>query len=167
MTNAQQLLACQFPASADRMGGIRLKLRAALGRTGLGDNAVQDLVLAVGEACMNIMQHAYGDQDRGDIVLEVELVKEPGKEPGKKEPGKESANRQEKQGKPGKQGMLVFRLTDFAKHKSSRAEMLPRPLDEIRPGGLGCHIINQVMDEVVLLDQPGLCGNVLEMRKRL
>ena len=166
MTDAQQLLACQFPASADRMGGIRLKLREALGRTGLGDNTVQDLVLAVGEACMNIMQHAYGDQDRGDIVLEVELVKDLGKEFGK-EFGKESANRQEKQGKPGKQGMLVFRLTDFAKHKSSRAEMLPRPLDEIRPGGLGCHIINQVMDEVILLDQPGLHGNVLEMRKRL
>lgn len=179
MTEAQQLLACQFPASAERMGGIRLKLREALGRTGLSDNTVHDLVLAVGEACMNIMQHAYGDKDRGDIVLEVELVKEPGKDLRKdlrkdsrkdsrkdfvKESEKPSANTQEKQAK---QGMLVFRLTDFAKHKSSRAEMLPRPLDEIRPGGLGCHIINQVMDEVILLDQPGLRGNVLEMRKRL
>lgn len=146
MTDAQQLLACQFPASADRMGGIRLKLREALAHTGLDDNEVHDLVLAVGEACMNIMQHAYGDEDRGDIVLEVELVRENGKE---------------------KQGMLVFRLTDFARHKSSRAEMLPRPLDEIRPGGLGCHIINQVMDEVVLLERPDQRGNVLEMRKRL
>ena len=102
------------------------------------------------------MQHAYGDKDQGDIVLEVELVEAPGKEPGN-EQGKARE----------KQGMLVFRLTDFARHKSSLTEMLPRPLDEIRPGGLGCHIINQVMDEVVLLDRPDLRGNILEMRKRL
>ena len=45
--------------------------------------------------------------------------------------------------------------------------MRSRPLDEIRPGGLGCHIINEVMDEVALLDRQGGHGNVLELRKRL
>jgi len=107
-------------------------------------------VLAVGEACMNIIQHAYGATDKGDIVLEVELETNGSKEAGR------NAKRS-----------LVFRLTDFAKHKSCAEQMRSRPLDEIRPGGLGCHIINQVMDEVHLLDRPGPCGNVLQMRKIL
>ncbi|HTR00287.1 MAG TPA: ATP-binding protein [Candidatus Acidoferrum sp.] len=159
MTATQQLLACQFPACAEEMGSVRLKLRKALEQRGLAEPAVNDLVLAVGEACMNIMQHAYGQQDKGDIVLEVEMKEE------MKQVETTNAMRLAGNGKPSRQ--LVFRLTDFARHKSSAAEMKPRPLDEIRPGGLGCHIINQVMDEVVLLDRGGQSGNVLELRKRV
>ena len=148
MTATQRLLAYQFPACAEQMGSVRLKLREALKHCGGSEAVLNNVVLAVGEACMNIIQHAYGPKDKGDIVLEVDLV--PGDEP-------TTSN----------QCHLVFRLTDFAKHKSCAGEMRSRPLDEIRPGGLGCHIINHVMDEVVLLDSPGSSGNVLQMRKHL
>ena len=150
MTATQRLMAYQFPACAEQMGSVRLKLREALRQCCGSEAVVNNVVLAVGEACMNIIQHAYGPQDRGDIVLEVEL---------EGDPGSDAVARS--------QCDLVFRLTDFAKHKTCAGEMRSRPLDEIRPGGLGCHIINQVMDEVVLLDHPGSAGNVLQMRKRL
>ena len=130
------------------MGSVRQKLREALGKCGESEAVVNNVVLAVGEACMNIIQHAYGAKDQGDIVLEVELETS----------GKNTTDIKRS---------LVFRLTDFAKHKSCAEQMRSRPLDEIRPGGLGCHIINEVMDEVNLLDCPGPCGNVLQMRKRL
>jgi sigma-B regulation protein RsbU (phosphoserine phosphatase) len=154
MTATQRLLAYQFPACAEQMGSVRLKLREALKHCGGSEAVVNNVVLAVGEACMNIIQHAYGPEDKGDIVLEVDLVAE---QEGK--PGSDTAARS--------QCHLVFRLTDFAKHKTCAGEMRSRPLDEIRPGGLGCHIINQVMDEVVLLDHCGNAGNVLQMRKCL
>jgi anti-sigma regulatory factor (Ser/Thr protein kinase) len=150
MTATLKLLAYQFPACAEQMGCVRQKLRDALGKCGESEAVVNNVVLAVGEACMNIIQHAYGATDKGDIVLEVELETNGSKEAGR------NAKRS-----------LVFRLTDFAKHKSCAEQMRSRPLDEIRPGGLGCHIINQVMDEVHLLDRPGPCGNVLQMRKIL
>ena len=88
---------------------------------------------------MNIIQHAYGRDDQGDIILEVE---------------KQGSN-------------MIFRLTDFAHHKTCSDEMQSRPLDEIRPGGLGCHIINEIMDEVQLIECDGSCGNVLQMKKSL
>jgi len=166
MTATQLLMAYQFPACAEQMGSVRLKLREVLKQCCGSEAVVNNVVLAVGEACMNIIQHAYGPQDRGDIVLEVELETE-------QEPGLKTEPRKALEGAPGSetadrsQRHLVFRLTDFAKHKTCAGEMRSRPLDEIRPGGLGCHIINQVMDEVVLLDHPGNAGNVLQMRKRL
>jgi anti-sigma regulatory factor (Ser/Thr protein kinase) len=88
---------------------------------------------------MNIIQHAYGKEEQGDIILEVE-----------------------------KQGdNMTFRLTDFAHNKTRAEQLKSRPLDEIRPGGLGCHIINEIMDEVRLVECTSGCGNVLQMKKSL
>jgi len=42
----------------------------------------------------------------------------------------------------------------------------PRPLDQVRPGGLGTHFIRSIMDEVEYSYEEG-CGNVLRMAKRL
>lgn len=143
MIETQKLLAYQFPACAEEMCTVRQKLRGALASCSQSEFLVNSLVLAVGEACMNIIQHAYGKDEKGDIVLEVELQND------------------------GRNRNMVFRLTDFARRKSCQEEMRSRPLDEIRPGGLGCHIINQVMDEVKLLECAQPCGNVLQMRKTL
>ena len=150
MTQTKRLLAYRFSACAEEMGCVRQKLREALGGCCQDAETANNVVLAVGEACMNIIQHAYGPKDKGDIVLELELVETQG-----------SA-----EGKCGGQ-QLVCTLTDFARHKTNAGEMRSRPLDEIRPGGLGCHIINQVMDTVELLEHPGCAGNILQLRKRL
>jgi phosphoserine phosphatase RsbU/P len=148
MNSPQTLLSYQFPGCAEAMGGVRQKLREVLAGQCKSEAAINNIVLAVGEACMNIIQHAYGEQEKGDIVLEVELEGDPAHMP------RSACN-------------LVFRLRDFARQKTCAEQMRSRPLDEIRPGGLGCHIINQVMDEVVLLEQQDCTGNVLQMRKHL
>ncbi len=153
MTAVEKILVYQFPACAEQMGSVRHKLREALAHSGQPEAVVNHVVLAVGEACMNIIQHAYGPSDKGDILLEVEWqFAEAGGN------GGNGGNERRE---------LVFRLTDFAKHKTCAEQMRSRPLDEIRPGGLGCHIINEVMDKVVLLERQVGCGNVLELRKRL
>lgn len=139
MNKTKKLLELQFPARSENMCNVRQKLREVLALCSKSESTTNCIVLAVGEACMNIIQHAYGKEDHGDIILEVE-----------------------------KQGdNMTFRLTDFA-HTKTRAEQLKsRPLDEIRPGGLGCHIINEIMDEVRLIECRGGCGNVLQMKKCL
>lgn len=157
ITTVQKILACQFPACAEQMGNVRHQLREALGPSGQPEAVLNHLVLAVGEACMNIIQHAYGPHDKGDILLEVE-IQNVEIQKGEAQTTPEGSSWQR---------TLVFRLTDFALHKTCAEQMRSRPLDEIRPGGLGCHIINEVMDEVVLLDRQGGPGNVLELRKRL
>jgi anti-sigma regulatory factor (Ser/Thr protein kinase) len=139
MTRNPMLLQIQFPARAEELCTVRQQLRDVLGSCSKSESTINCIVLAVGEACMNIIQHAYGNSEQGDIVLEVE-----------------------------KQGTdMTFRLRDFARHKTCAEEMQSRPLDEIRPGGLGCHIINEIMDEVQLIDCGKGCGNVLQMKKCL
>jgi sigma-B regulation protein RsbU (phosphoserine phosphatase) len=62
-------------------------------------------------------------------------------------------------------GMEVS-LTDFAETVDP-ATIKPRSLDDVRPGGLGTHFINQIMDEVQYLVPPGGRGNQLRMVKRI
>lgn len=138
MSSAQTLLAYQFPAHADQLCSMREQLREVLTQCCRSEIQINCIILAVGEACMNIIQHAYGKEECGDIILEVE----------------------------NQDDTLLFRLTDFAHHKTQLTEMNSRPLDEVRPGGLGCHLINEIMDEVSLIDcDTDNCGNVLQMKK--
>ena len=139
MTKTTKLLDYQFPAQAEQLCNVRQKLRESLAPLGTPETLVNGLVLAVGEACMNIIQHAYSKDENGDIILEVEQEGDD----------------------------VTFRLTDFASHKTRAEEMKSRPLDEIRPGGLGCHLISEIMDEVKMIDCDSTCGNVLQMKKRL
>jgi sigma-B regulation protein RsbU (phosphoserine phosphatase) len=135
----QQILEFAFPAKPEHLCTVRARLREALVKAKYSKETIECVTLAIGEACMNIIQHAYCDGDCGDIVLEI--------------------IRQD--------SSLVFRLTDFARNKSRADEMKSRPLDQIRPGGLGCHIINEIMDEVQLLDCGKRQGNILQMKKEV
>lgn len=139
MGAAEKLLEFQFPARSENLSVLREKLREVLGPCSPSEDVLNCVILALGEACMNIIEHAYCDEDAGDIIVEIE-----------------------KQGDD-----MVFRLTDFAHRKTRQDEMKSRPLEEIRPGGLGCHIINEIMDEVKLIDCKTPCGNVLQMTKKL
>lgn len=139
MGATEKLLEFQFPARSEHLRAVRKKLREVLGPRSNSEEMLNTVVLAVGEACMNIMEHAYCDGDTGDIILEIEK----------------------------KGDHMIFRLTDFAHRKTREEEMKSRPLDEIRPGGLGCHIINEIMDEVKLIDCESPNGNVLQMKKKL
>ena len=139
MSRTRTILEYQFPAQADQLCNVRQKLRDVLEPCCTSESVVNCIVLAVGEACMNIIQHAYGREEEGDIILEVLSQGE----------------------------NIMFRLTDFARRKTRMEEMQSRPLDEIRPGGLGCHLINEIMDEVKLIDCNKDNGNILQMKKCL
>ena len=139
MGAADKLLEFEFPAKSEHLCTLREKLREVLGPCAKSQEMLNCVVLAVGEAAMNIIEHAYCDEDCGKIILEIEREGD----------------------------SMTFRLTDFAHRKTRQDEMKGRPLDEIRPGGLGCHIINEIMDEVQLIDCDSTCGNVLQMTKKL
>jgi len=139
MAAAEKLLEFQFPAKSEHLCTLREKLRDVLESCSKSEELKNCVVLAVGEAVMNIIEHAYCNDDSGDIILEIEKQED----------------------------SMTFRLTDFAHRKSREQEMIGRPLEEIRPGGLGCHIINEIMDEVQLIDCGEDCGNVLQMIKKI
>ncbi len=132
------VLSVRVPAVPDRLRLVRTAVSEASRLAGCSDPVVRDVTLAVDEACQNIIRHAYKDIPDGEMV--VEIVREGGK--------------------------LVIFLKDFAP-TIDPSTVRPRNLEDIRPGGLGTHLIREIMDEVVFLDPPSAGGNVLRLAKRI
>jgi sigma-B regulation protein RsbU (phosphoserine phosphatase) len=134
----QLLLSLGFPAQPQELGTMRHKLAAALAQAGVETVLRQSLVLAVDEACANVIRHAYGGACESRIELRLS------------QEGPE----------------LHFELRDFAPCVDP-ARVKPRDLDETRPGGLGINFIDTLMDSWSLQPLTDRAGNLLTMRKRL
>ena len=67
----ESLLELRFPAQADRMILVREAVRSAARYCGFDDATTGDIVLAVGEACQNVILHSYAGREAGSIVLEI------------------------------------------------------------------------------------------------
>ncbi len=109
-------------------------VRAALERLcellGLDANACGEIVLAVDEALTNVIRHAYGGRE--DRPIEVALSRQGGSGPG---------------------AALRIELRDWGE-RVDPSRIRSRDLDDVRPGGLGVHIMNSCMDTVEYLPAP-------------
>jgi len=135
----KHLARLRFPAHAAHLRAVRARMRETLQGLDLPFELAEEMILAVNEACMNIIQHAYGKNPSRDQDIVLDIV--------------QATNE------------LVFRLTDFA-DPIDRSALRPRDLSQLRPGGLGLHIINHAMDSAHF-EPPTGAGNVLEMRRRI
>ncbi|MCB1733578.1 MAG: ATP-binding protein [Gammaproteobacteria bacterium] len=140
---ANTLVRMCIPAKATSLRLMRAVVSRAAELAGADPELTERLVLAVNEAGMNVIQHAYGDQGTRDELegdLEIEIQQDAHE--------------------------LVFIILDHAPPVSPE-RIHSRPLDEVRPGGLGVHFIQEIMDKVEYSHLPNGEGNRLEMRKRL
>lgn len=106
----------------------------------LGDLEVFECRLALDEACVNIIEHAYGRDATGEIEVALHAVP----------------------------GQCVIRLTDFGIPYDPQNALPPSrgaSLEETRAGGLGLYLMRELMDEVRYTVGPH--GNSLVMIKRL
>ena len=130
---SQTLFKQQFSAHTDQLQQLRKWARESALQAGLEEEQIEQVVIGVNEACMNIIEHAYKKQP-GDIIFEV--IQEP--------------------------NQLIFQLTDFAETIDCSC-IKSRELDDIRPGGLGVHFIKQAMDKVEYLPGKDSVGNIIKM----
>jgi anti-sigma regulatory factor (Ser/Thr protein kinase) len=98
-----------------------------------------EVVLAVDEALTNVIRHAYQCDSRHPIHLSLRAMQDPQAE-----------------------GIEV-RLRDFGR-ACDPALICGRPLEDVRPGGLGVHIIRAMMHSVEYSPAEG-GGTLLVMRK--
>ncbi|MEO8802671.1 MAG: SpoIIE family protein phosphatase [Rudaea sp.] len=134
--SVQSLLSLEFPAHAEQMRGMRAALRTALDAQDVNPTLRDQLVLAVDEACTNIIRHAYCDGESGKIALHLSRERD----------------------------MLTFELCDEAPAVDPN-RLKARDLNECKPGGLGVAFIDSLMDDWKLEPCAGGKGNVLRMRK--
>ncbi len=137
-TRPKRVLQLRFPARAGELKRVRDALRERLEGCGCSDKSCADIVLAIDEACQNIIRHAYRGESDQAIELEVER----------------------------RGDRLVFTLTDEAP-AIDPSRVKPRDLEDVRPGGLGTHFIRRVMDEVEFLQPASGRGNLLRMVRRI
>ena len=134
----QLLERIHFLSRADKLKPVRDTVRALAQRMNCTAENIDCMVMAINEACMNVIQHAYGAQEDGEVVLEFWMDGDD----------------------------LVIRIHDFAASVDKK-KIKSRDLDDIRPGGLGVHLIHKMMDSVDYLDGLDGTGNMLQMRKRM
>ena len=106
---------------------------------GLDEDAVFHCQMAVDEACTNVIEHAYGGEDIGDI--EITCLIEP--------------------------GSCTIRIVDHGQPFDPDSVPPPRATEDIgdlQPGGIGLHLMRKFMDEVSFDFSPG--QNTLTMVKR-
>lgn len=140
MTAKSPVLVLEFsiPARSDQLGRMRAAVRGCVEACGCSELPTADIVLAVDEACQNIIRHAY----KGDASGVIELtIRRDG-------------------------GELIFDLVDHAPPVDP-SKIKPRDLDDVRPGGLGTHFIRNVMDRAEFLPRPDGGGNLLKMVRRI
>jgi anti-sigma regulatory factor (Ser/Thr protein kinase) len=129
-----------FPARFDNLAAISEFVTRAAEAASLDARAVYAVQLAVEEACANIIEHAYGGEERGDIECTC-IVNNNG---------------------------LAVILRDNGRPFDPTS--VPEPdicasLEDRKARGLGLYLIRQLMDKVRFEFTPD-SGNVLTMVKR-
>ena len=136
--DADCVLALRIEASVDQLRRIRGAVREAVESCGCSAECAADVVMAVDEACQNVIRHAYREDPGGAIELEIKRCGED----------------------------LVVYVQDSAPAVDPK-EVKPRDLDEIRPGGLGTLLIREMMDSAEFIRPRSGRGNLLRMVKRI
>ena len=103
---------------------------------GIPMTKVEDIMLAVDEACTNIIKHAYKLSPEGEIIIKIDYDKE------------------------------KFTITIIDYGKSFQPESVPLPdlqkyYREHKVGGLGIYLMRSLMDDVKYTSVPGKYNQVL------
>lgn len=106
---------------------------------GFGEEERCHAILALDEALANVIKHGYGSACAQPIEIAIGTLRQ------------------------GERAGLRVTIRDFGRQVEPGA-ICGRDLDDVRPGGLGVHIIRSVMDEVVY-EKAEPCGMRLTMTK--
>ncbi len=135
--NIVEGLRVSLPSDPAIWSHVRLMLKGLLEMQMIRQRDANLITLGVDEAFTNIVRHAYEGRRNGTVDLEVCC----------------------------KAKRLYITLRDYGK-KVPIEEIQSRDLDDIRPGGLGVHIIKTVFDTVEY-DSSAPDGTILRLEKDL
>ena len=119
----------------ENLAEIRDFISSAALNAGFTKDAIDNIILAVDEACTNIIKHAYKYFPDGEIVLTLKMAKD----------------------------LFTIEIIDYG--NSFEPGLIPNPdlkkyLDQRRVGGLGMYLMKTLMDEVKYKTVPGKFNQV-------
>ena len=104
---------------------VRSVVSSVANRLKFKRSQIRRLILAVDEACTNVIKHAYHGNKKKQIIIRFRIFDD----------------------------RMEILVKDFGR-KGKPDTFKSRDLKEIRPGGLGIHLINRVMDKVTYDTSP-------------
>jgi serine/threonine-protein kinase RsbW len=125
----------EINSRTENLAEIREFINSAAAESGFSKEAIDNIILAVDEACTNIIKHAYKYFPDGKIVLNLKTDKK----------------------------TFTIDIIDYG--KSFEPGLVPNPdlqkyFNEKRVGGLGMYLMKSLMDEVKYISVPGKYNQV-------
>nr|WP_309147190.1 anti-sigma B factor RsbW [Terrilactibacillus laevilacticus] len=143
METSNETVSLKIPAKSEFVGVARLTVSGIANRMGFNYDDIEDIKIAVSEACTNVVNHAYKNVDEGQIEINLNCS----------------------------ETSLTITVIDqgncFEVDKVLN-ELKPidvtMSLNQINEGGLGLFLINTLMDEVNISSGSGI---IVKMSKLL
>lgn len=133
------------------LSGTREMVAGVARRMGFSEEVCSQMALAVDEALCNVIRHGYGRAADKPIWVSVYPIPEAGATG------------------PWGDGCLPEAIRIVIEDEAKQVDLSAiksRDLDEIRPGGLGVHIIQTVMDSAKYEHRPGKGMRLTMVKKR-
>lgn len=137
MAEGGKRIRVSVPSDVRFLGAIRSLVQEACGIVGFSETETADVQLAVQEGCSNVIRHCYGNCSDKRLDVAVVFAVD----------------------------ALEIRVDDYGTFVDP-SRMKGRELDDVRPGGLGVHLMRKAMDEV-RYERNAWGGTTLTLRKRL
>lgn len=134
MSQTSDYIEMKLPAKPEYVGVIRLTISGIANRLGYSYDEIEDIKIAVAEACTNVVDHAYNDEG-GQMTVGCGVY------PDRLEV------------------MVADRGQSFSLEKS-RGDFGPvntnKPIADLKEGGLGLFLIETLMDKVEIRNDIGV-----------
>lgn len=128
-------------SSTENLGAIREFVEGKAAQSGIDKNIIEKIVLAVDEACTNIIKHAYNYDPSTEFLVRILISKKEFKV------------------------LLIDHGKSFDPNQVADPDM-PTYLKQRRVGGLGLHLMRHLMDKVEYQNLKG-DGNQLILTKKI
>lgn len=122
----KSIIGLTIPAKSEYLPIVRLTLFGIASNIGFSFEQIEDMKVAVGEVCNNVILHAYEDKGQGILKLEFE-IEENGLSIHAKDEG------------------IGF---DYEKMVNQSTTLHDKSLNETKVGGLGIFMMHALMDHV-------------------
>jgi serine/threonine-protein kinase RsbW len=142
MRKSSDFIEMLIPAKADYVGVARLTVSGIANRMGYSIDEIEDIKIAVSEACTNAVDHAYKEEENGKIRIGFGVFDDR------------------------LEIMIVDKgqSFDITSMNGNLGPVKDKPIDQLSEGGLGLFLIETLMDKVEI---SGDAGVVVMMTKFL
>lgn len=135
MKNNADYIEMKVPAQPEYVGIIRLTLSGVASRMGYTYDEIEDLKIAVSEACTNAVQHAYKEDKNGKVSIRFGVFED-------------------------RLEVIVADEGDSFDFDQKQQDLGPytpsHTVDQLSEGGLGLYLMETLMDEVRVQNHSGV-----------